>query len=369
MKKHKLVIFMPSIEGGGVEKNLFIISNFLALKIGKAIVITANTEYRNKFNKFVQIVGPNFNLIKKFGRKIKYFICLTYLFLIYLKYKKISVFAFQANMYAIIACKILGIKVITRSNSSPSGWSQNKFKLFFFKIILKLADKIIVNSLEFKNEMKKKLKIKTQCIYNPLNKKQILKLSKKKLNFSFFDKNKKKLKIINIGRYVEQKDQLTLLKALNLIKNRIDFRAAIVGKGVKEYELKNFISENNLKKKVKLLNFTNNPYKYLIKSDIFILSSIFEGLPNVVLEAITLRKLVISSSCPTGPKEILKNGKGGLLFKIKNFKELAKCIIYASKNKKMLNAKIKYSYKSLKRFDSYVNLNKYLNVVKKILNV
>ena len=76
------------------------------------------------------------------------------------------------------------------------------------------------------------------------------------------------------------------------------------------------------------MGFNNNPYKYIKKSDFLILTSIYEGLPNVILEAIVLNKVVISSDCPTGPKEILKNGKYGILFKTKSVKDLEKnCLI------------------------------------------
>ncbi len=359
---------MPSIEGGGVEKNLFIISNYLASKVKKTFVITVNDEFKNQFNKNIEIISPKNQVWKKFGRKIKYLVCLFNLIKIILKHRNISVFAFQANMYAIIVCKLFGIKIITRSNSSPSGWSKSIIKLFIFTKILKSANKIIVNSKEFKNEMKRKFNVNAYYIYNPLDKKKIIKLSKKKIKFNFF-KNKKTLKIINIGRYVDQKDQLTLLKALNLIKNKINFKAVIMGKGIKEKEMKLFIKKNNLSKNIKLLNFQKNPFKYLIKSDLFILTSIYEGLPNVLLEALVLKKIIISSNCPTGPKEILEHGKGGILFKMSDYKKLATNILYVSKNFKRLRKKVNFGFKSLKRFDSEKNLNKYLYIVRKTLNV
>lgn len=369
MKKYKLVIFMPSIEGGGVEKNLFIITNYLASKVKKAIVITVNDEFKNKFNKNIEIITPKKNIWKKFGRKIKYFICLINLIKIILNNKNISVFSFQANMYAIVICKLFGIKIITRSNSSPSGWSKNFIKLFIFQKILKSADKIIVNSQEFKYEMKRKFKVNAYCIYNPLDKKRIIKLSKEKVKYNFFDKNKNILKIINIGRYVDQKDQLTLLKALNLIKSKVNFKAVIMGRGIKKREMEIFIRKNNLYKNVKLLKFQNNPYKYLVKSNLFILTSIFEGLPNVLLEALTLKKIIISSNCPTGPKEILEYGKGGILFEMSDYKKLASNILHVSKNFKRLRKKVNFGFKSLKRFDSEKNLNKYLYIVRKTLKV
>ena len=95
----------------------------------------------------------------------------------------------------------------------------------------------------------------------------------------------------------------------------------------------------------------------------FVLSSRFEGLPNVLLEAITLKKFVISSNCPTGPSEILNHGKGGFLFKTGNSNELAKKINYYYHNKKKLRKKIDYAYNNLNKFNFNNNLKKYLRVI------
>jgi glycosyltransferase involved in cell wall biosynthesis len=128
-----------------------------------------------------------------------------------------------------------------------------------------------------------------------------------------------------------------------------------------------YIKSNQLNKTVKIINFQKNPYKYIRLCDVFILSSIYEGLPNVLLEAIALKKFVISSSCPTGPKEILSNGKGGFLFNPGNYMLLAKKIEMFDINKKKLKNKSEYAYKKLYRFDYNNNLNKYLKIVLKYL--
>ena len=101
-----------------------------------------------------------------------------------------------------------------------------------------------------------------------------------------------------------------------------------------------------------------NPFPLIKQADLFILSSKFEGLPNVLLESLVLKKFIISSNCRTGPKEILLNGKGGLLFKVGDYVELAKKIEYYYKNKNKCNNMMINSYKSLKRFDYKNNLNK-----------
>ena len=99
----------------------------------------------------------------------------------------------------------------------------------------------------------------------------------------------------------------------------------------------------------------------------FVLSSTFEGLPNVLLEAMTIKKYIISSDCPTGPKEILQKGKYGSLFKVSNQNDLAKKITEYYNNKKSFLKKVELGYKSLGRFDQKINLNKYLNEIENFL--
>ena len=363
MKNKQLVVFMPSIEGGGVEKNLFIITNFLKTKLKNVSLITISKKYRNKFKK-IEIYSPYFNFWDNFGRRVKYVVSLLILIKILIKNRDTVVLAFQANLYCTIVCKLFNVRVIIRSNSAPSGWSNNFIKKIIYKNLLKFADKIIVNSVEFKKEFKKKFNIDSICIYNPLNKKYIIKKSKKNIKLNFFQNNKKYIKIINVARFTDQKDHMTLLRSLNMIKNKIPFRAIIIGRGVNKINMENFIKENNLEKKIKIINFLDNPLPFIAQSDLFILSSKFEGLPNVLLEAIALKKAVISTDCPTGPKEILDNGKGGLFFKIGDQKDLSKKIQFFIDNKKIINKKVLHAFKMLYRFDYHKNLNKYLDLIK-----
>ncbi len=160
---------------------------------------------------------------------------------------------------------------------------------------------------------------------------------------------------------------MTLLQSVNAIKNKVNFKLLIIGRGTNLHKMNEFINEKQLNKKIKILNFKKNPFPYLKKADLFLLTSRYEGLPNVLLEAITLKKNIISTNCPTGPREILKNGKFGFLCKVKNYKEISKKIIDYKKLNKIKKNKIKeLAYKSLKRFDYDLNLNKYYLELKKL---
>ena len=356
--KKNLIFFMPFIDTGGVEKNLFLIANYLSKKITNIKVCTSSLNKRKFFNKDIKFLYPSISTSEKINIRIKYFLCLYTLFKFLCMNKNTVVFAFQANIYCVLICKALNIKVIVRSNSSPSGWSHNFLKRFLYKMIMSKADKIIVNSFEFKNQMQKELNLKTKCIYNPLDISIIRDKSKKGKNENFF-KEKKLLKLINIGRFTDQKDQITILKAINNLKKKLKFKLIIIGYGKKKYELLEYVKKNNLSKFVKILNRISNPYKILYQSDVFILSSKFEGLPNVLLEAAALKKFMISTKCPTGPKEILLNGKGGLFFKIGDFKDLSNKILFYYNNKKKLTQKTLAAFRNLGKYHFKDNLNKY----------
>ena len=254
---------MPSIEDGGVEKNLFLISNFLIKKFNNISIITVSNRFKKRFDKKIKIIFFKNNYFNNLGRRKKFFMCLFLLFFEILKNNNVIVLSFQGNIYCTLLCKILRVKIIVRSNTSPEGWSQNIFKHFFFKIILNSANKIIVNSLDFKNQLRKRYNIKAICIYNPLNEKEIKRKSNKKIH-NYFSRDC--LKIINVGRLIDQKDQMTLIKAINLIKNKIKISVLIVGNGKEEENLLNFLRKKKLNKIIRIVSYKKNPYpliKYL----------------------------------------------------------------------------------------------------------
>lgn len=359
LSNKKILLFMPLIGGGGVEKNFFLIANFLATKFKKIYICSAYIKYKPKLRKNIIFINTKKNLFKSL-----FFIYLKS-FLLLIKFllnnKNVKILSFQANIYCILISKLMGAKIIVRSNASPVGWANNFFKKKIFKFIIKKSNKVIVNSSDFQKEMKKIFGVSSKLIYNPLNLNEIKSLSKSKTRFKFFDEYGY-LKILNIGRLTKQKDQITLLKSICLIKNKIKFKLLIIGSGSEKINLDNFIKKNNLVNNVKIIEYQKNPFGILKKTDLFILSSKYEGLPNVILEAATLKKFIISSNCSTGPSEILNKGKYGLLFKVGNYKDLSKKIMEYYFMKKKIKQKMSNNlYKSLTKFDLKENLNKYLN--------
>ena len=227
-------------------------------------------------------------------------------------------------------------------------------------MIYKSADEIIVNSKDFMKNLKKKLNIKSNYIYNPIITNDQYKKKVKRFN--------KDLKILNIGRLTHQKDHMTLLMSLKLLKeSNIKFKASIIGSGFKYDLLNEYIKTHHLQNEIKLLGYKKNAHKFMNKANLFVLSSKYEGLPNVLIEAQKYNLPIISTNCSTGPKEILMNGKLGELYPVSDYKKLFHEIKKFYLNQKYLNRKSNLSQKYLYRFNAKENCFKYLTIIKKYI--
>ena len=120
---------------------------------------------------------------------------------------------------------------------------------------------------------------------------------------------------------------------------------------------------------MKIISGKQNAMQVLDQCDLLILTSKFEGLPNVLIEAQYLKKYIISTNCKTGPKEILASGNYGTLINVGDFYNLKNKIeyFYYNRNKKKIRNKIKSGFKSLHRFDYKKNCKKFENIIQKHL--
>ena len=146
-------------------------------------------------------------------------------------------------------------------------------------------------------------------------------------------------------------------------EKNVNFRCCIIGRGPCKEKILAEILNSNLKNFVKLIGYKDNAEQFIHQSNIFVLSSRFEGLPNVLIEAQKYDTPVISSNCPTGPNEILLNGKLGDLFPVENYLMLSKKLFDFYENNKTLITKSKRSKKYLKRFNPIINSKKYFELL------
>lgn len=188
-----------------------------------------------------------------------------------------------------------------------------------FNHIVTISNAMKEEAMEYFPNLKEKLHV----IYNPKNPDNLLEKAQhlpadNRINEQF---------ILAVERLVEsQKDITTLLEsyAILLKKYHIEEKLYIIGKGKSEEMLHDKAAELGISDHVVFLGFTPNPYPWMQKCKVLVHSAKFEGLPTVLVEGLMLRKLMVSTDCPTGPKEILNNGKAGILVPVGNARAFAK---------------------------------------------
>ncbi len=133
--------------------------------------------------------------------------------------------------------------------------------------------------------------------------------------------------IIGVGQLTFQKDFETLIRAFDRVRKERDVRLMILGTGFREEALHQFTAEMGLDDVVKFTGYVDNPFVYMRRASLFVLSSIHEGLPGVLIQAMACGCPVVSTDCPHGPKEILRDGAYGPLVPIKDDTALARAMI------------------------------------------
>lgn len=323
-KNYDVLFILGNLSIGGVEKINISIANYFATnyKQNIAIVVLTNIDPQLKFfisKKVDLFIFQKSNILKTS--------ILFFNFLKSIKTKIIFSSIDYINVFTFFLVKLSRIKskLILSERADPEmniKMADNlKEKIFyFFSFIVgfsyKNCDLVHCISEGIRENLFKTYKIdkkKMVVIYNPFDFTEInkLKIIKKKIN-------KKNIKLLTVGRLVKQKDHQTLIRALNLVKDKINFHLFVVGDGPELTNLKDLVMSFELEKKITFVGKQKNPNKFYKMADIFILSSLWEGFGNVLVEALAYNCRVISSNCPSGPSEILDNGKWGSLFPVRD---------------------------------------------------
>ena len=364
--KKVIYFFMPTIKGGGIEKNLLILTDFFC---NKDFIVYL---FYSRINKNIE-KKLNPNIIKKKAKKYIFFNyfnkriwdslnCSINLYHRINKKNRSIIFSLQSSIFSIIVAKLKKAKIITRIANHPSSsllFFNNTFlyniKLYIKTLIYKLSDGLICNSNESKKYfVKNSYKQKIINIYNPLPlKKNIIKYS----NY----KNQKVL--LTVSRLENQKNIIGLIDAFKIVKEKINnIKLIIIGSGSQKKLILLKILTLKLKDSVKIIKH-NNPFKFYSKAKIFILNSLWEGLPNVLIEAMSYKIPIISSNCISGPSELLGNGKFGYLTPVGNTEKLAEKIIYVLLNYKKAEKKAFLASQAIGRFDYLTQCNKYYKFI------
>lgn len=177
------------------------------------------------------------------------------------------------------------------------------------------ADRIVAISNGVERDLVQQFSVPRELIeviHNPAFSADILSLREEQPDHEWFH-NDDLTVILGVGRLVPQKDFGTLIDAFDHLRTDHDAKLLILGEGEQRPDLERRIAKLGLTEDVSLPGFVDNPYKYMYHADLFVLSSMYEGFGNVIVEALACETPVVSTDCPGGPSEILQNGAYGQL--------------------------------------------------------
>ena len=201
---------------------------------------------------------------------------------------------------------------------------------FLARILMPSADAVVCVSKGVAEDFKSiipKAKGLVHTIYCSVPSLEVIDNAEKKVENSFLESNKSHPIIVSVGRLVGQKNHSMLLKAFREVLKERPAQLVLVGDGPDRNNLEQEARILKLSDHIFFAGYQENPYPFIKKSDIFVLSSDFEGFGIVLVEALSLGVSVVSTDCRSGPREILQNGKYGKLVPVKNPKLMAKSIL------------------------------------------
>lgn len=310
----KIMFVMNQMTSGGAERVVSILANKMSQQMDKiSLVITFESEIHYSLNSEIDVI--KFNINTNSSQISRNLLEIKKLINTFKENKPDIIISFIRNVNCIIAARIVGIPVIISERNNPKYDPKSKFWRITRKIVYPYADGVVFQTEGARSYFNNSIKRKSCIIQNPII--DSIPIREHKENY-----NKE---IVTIGRLCNQKDQITLIKAFNkFVKEHNDYKLIIYGEG----DLR-----NKLEEEIKLLGieeYVDMPGNYkdihdkIKNAQVFVLSSIYEGYPNALIEAMAIGLPVISTSCEYGPSEIISNYNNGILVPVGDYNELEK---------------------------------------------
>ncbi len=335
--KTDLGIYMPVFINGGVERVISnLISAFIAqgMKVDLVLNQGGQSSILKRLPPEVEIIDLKANQFFKYLPKL----------ISYLREKRpktLLAAVHKAPEIAIIAkyLAMVSTRVVISEHTNlsldikignPLG-NQMKSNLIPIAIqfLYPLADSITAVSHGVARDLATTAKLSLESIeviYNPTITPQLSQKSQESIGHPWFAPGQSPV-VLGVGRLEQQKDFPTLIHAFAKVRQMQTAKLVILGSGREEKKLLSLVDELKLNEDVAMLGFVDNPYAYMAKSAVFVLSSAWEGFGNVIVEAMAVGTPVVSTNCPNGPEEILDNGKYGELVPVGDSQAMAEAIL------------------------------------------
>jgi len=333
---NNLAIFLMDLDGGGAERVMINLARGFAEQGLNVDLVLVKAE-----GPYLSQLPPNVRVVKLGSSRLIFSIPAL---AAYLKQEEppVLISALEdTNIVALSAKKLAGVstQVIVTVHNHLSCEATNATSLkrrltpqlvkFFYHwadTIVAVSQGVAQNLFELGLPPKK-----IKAIYNPIVTPELNEKLQESLEHPWFLPNQPPV-ILGAGRLEKQKDFPTLIRAFAQVRQHYQVRLMILGEGTERSHLESLVQNLNLTEDVVFAGFVANPYVYMARATVLVLSSAWEGFGNVLVEAMAAGTPVVSTNCESGPAEILANGQYGKLVSVGDSEEMSEAIMTTLKD-------------------------------------
>lgn len=325
----RIALFLPNLTGGGAERMMVNLAGGLAEHAVPVDLVLANA-----VGPYLPDVSPKVNLIDLKAPRVLASLPKLVQYLRAYRPRAMLATLNHSSLIAIWATRFArsGTRIFIReanmmSRGGPKGL-KGKVTPFLIQRSYPNADGIIAVSEGVADDVRAFIGLpenKVHTIYNPVVTPELRCKARESLDHPWFAPGEPPV-ILGVGRLTEQKDFPTLIRAFARVRQHQTARLMILGEGEEREALNALVGELGLHEDVALPGFVDNPFSFMARASVFVLSSAWEGLPGVLIQAMACGCPVVSTDCPSGPHEVLQGGAYGPLVPVGDHQALADAI-------------------------------------------
>lgn len=325
---NRITIILPKLSAGGTERTAVELANYMVnTNIEVTVILMFKCELFFKLDKRIKIIQPDWQVNNKFAKIFFGLSLIQYLNRSIKNSRPDSILLLGYILLSLIALTGVSSRVFFSNRTNPyrarfvNSPLLSKMYLIMYTFFSAKVNGIIAQTELSKNHYSKRFKCPIQVIPNSLKEMQ------------YYPEIEKKEIVLSIGRAVPEKGQKYFIDlVLNLSQSSPDLKFILVGDGPELLELKNYANALGVYNKIDFLGFIEDVDVLLAESKYFVLTSLTEGYPNVIIEAMAHGTVPIAFDCVAGPSEIINNGENGYLVGVGNLKLMAERVNYLKNN-------------------------------------
>lgn len=328
----RIAFFVPSLRGGGAERVMLTLADGIAQRgIAVDLVLPqANGQYLGEVPPHVRLVNLNAGrvltslpaLVRYLRRERPAALLATM--------SHANVVALWARRLARVPTRLVVREANTLSETARGSPRRRQKTLpWLARWCYPWADEIVAVSEGAARDLARLTRLPAERIRilpNPIVTPELTLMAEEPLSHPWFGDGQPAV-VLAVGRLAKQKDFPTLIRAFASVREQRPARLMILGEGPERARLESLAEAVGAREHVALPGFVANPFPYMAKAGVFVLSSAWEGMPGVLIQALACGAAVVAADCESGPRELLQGGRFGRLVPVGNVPALAAAIV------------------------------------------